>query len=370
MNRVLFVATVDEHIRHFHLPFLQWFQAQGYEVHVAAGGEEQLSYCDVKHNLSFRRSPFSAQNIRAARQLRRILRQYDFRLVHFHTPVASVFGRWAARSARRRGTLVLYTAHGFHFFAGAPLKNWLLFYPAERLMARYTDGLLVMNSEDYSRARSFPVEVHKVHGVGVDLARFTPGPDRSAARAALDIAADTLVILSVGELSPRKNHQLLLKALSKIRSEDIICLIAGQGDEEGRLHRLACELGLADNVRLLGYVKDPAPLYAAADIFCFPSLQEGLPVALMEAMAAGLPCVASDIRGNRDVIQADADGLLFGLGEGAAESCALGLGRLADDARLRRSMGAAAAHSVQRFGREAVMAEMTEIYTSYLEDRE
>lgn len=368
MNRVLFVATVDEHIRHFHLPFLKWFHDRGYEVHVAANGTEQLCYCDIKHNLNFQRTPFSSDNWSASRQLKHLLKQYKFELIHFHTPVASVFGRYASRQTRKDGTSVLYTAHGFHFFKGAPLKNWLFFYPAERFMARYTDGLLVINQEDYQRAVKFPAakSVHLVHGIGVDLGRFSQGLNRTAAREQLSIPADAVVILSVGELSARKNHRLMLKALSKIDTSNMVCLIAGQGSEQQHLVDLSVELGIADNVRLLGYTTDTTTLYAASDIFCFPSLQEGLPVALMEAMACGLPCVASKIRGNSDLISEGQNGILFTPHD--EDGCVRGLKTLASDDGLRQQMGQAAAQSVAAYGLENVLNEMTNIYVSFLKE--
>lgn len=333
-------------------------------MHVAANGDEQFSHCDAKHNLSFQRTPFSAGNWAAARQLKRLLNQHNYQLIHFHTPVASVFGRFAARKARKNGSVILYTAHGFHFFKGAPLKNWLFFYPAERFMARYTDGLLVMNREDYQRAQKFPVAkgVYLVHGVGVDLTRFSQNIDRTAARELLGIPADALVILSVGELSERKNHRLMLEALAK--TDDALGIIAGQGSEEQALAAQASRLGIADRLRFPGYIPDTAPLYAASDIFCFPSLQEGLPVALMEAMASGLPCVASNIRGNSDLITQGQNGLLFDLTE--PDGCARAINTLIGNPELRQGMGRAAEQSVEAYSLDNVMNEMKDIYTSFL----
>ncbi len=367
MKKVLFVATVDEHIRHFHLPFIEWFVRHGYEVHVAANGNETFPNCSKKFDISYQRTPFSLDNFRANHDLRRITNENNYELIHFHTPVASVFGRWATRIARRHGTKVLYTAHGFHFYKGASLEKWLLFYPVERFMARFTDYLITINEEDYLEANNFPAygcQVRKIPGIGVDTNKYRDVAYSCGKRQELGIPLDAFLVLAVGELNANKNHQALLRAISWINAEDIYLFIAGKGDEEQNLKQLAADLHIADKVRLLGYCADLTDLYGAADLFVFPSLREGLPVALMEAMASGLPCIASRIRGNADLISDGENGILYSLGN--QEELINNILRLKENDEMRRQIGSKARNSIDQFDIRFVMACMEEIYMQAL----
>ena len=177
MKKVLFTATVDSHILHFHIPYLQYFHEQGYEVHVATNGTEEIPFCDVKHTVSFERSPFKANNIKAIKQLKEIIDKEKFNIIHCHTPMGSVVTRLAAKQARKKyNTKVIYTAHGFHFFKGAPILNWILFYPVEKWLSKYTDCLITINEEDYTLAKNkfHAKKVELVHGVGVDEKKWKP----------------------------------------------------------------------------------------------------------------------------------------------------------------------------------------------------
>ena len=159
-KRVLFVATVvKKHIMQFHIPYLKMFQEMGYETAVAAKNDYEnpedchIPYCDRFFDLPFQRSPFHPDNVQCYKKLKAIIDAGDFSIVHCHTPVGGVLGRIAARNARKNGARVLYTAHGFHFYKGGPVKNRLLFYPIEKLCAHLTDVLITMNQEDYALAR-------------------------------------------------------------------------------------------------------------------------------------------------------------------------------------------------------------------------
>jgi len=321
MKKVLFVATVSSHIKAFHIPYLKHFQELGWETHVAcnaATGYEtsaetvnttvQIPHCDFFHNISFQRSPLKSQNWNAYKQLKKIIDGNHFDIIHCHTPVGGAIGRLAAQAARKRGTRVFYTAHGFHFYKGAPKKNWIIYYPIEKFLARYTDCLITINNEDYELATSkcFKAKrIEKVNGVGIDLSRFSVPLDpeqRSFKRHSLGIQDDEIVLLSVGELSDRKNHQIVIKALSELKNPKIKYLICGTGELREQLEHLIESLGLKNQVYLMGFQKPVDIFYQISDIFVFPSLQEGLPVAVMEAMASGLPVIASNIRGNCDLV--------------------------------------------------------------------
>jgi len=308
--KVLFVATVMIHFKSFHLPYMRWFQKQGWKVHVAANKDIELPYCDKKYVIPIERSPYKLNNIVAYTQLKEILHQNKYDMIHCHTPMGGVLARLAARDTKKSGTKVFYTAHGFHFFKGAPMMYWLIYYPIERFLARYTDVLITINKEDYARAQQFRAKkIVYVPGVGVDTQRFNSiNIDRSVKRAMLGITEGKLVLLSVGELSNNKNHEVVIKGIAKLREHNIIYVICGCGQLDGYLKNLARKYRV--DVRLLGFREDISEICAASDIFVFPSLREGLPVALIEAMATGLPVVCSNIRGNTDLIENGKGGYL------------------------------------------------------------
>lgn len=309
-KKVLFTATITIHIKTFHLPYLKWFKEQGYEVHVAAKNDFInepciIPNCDKYYDIKFARFPFSKANINAYKQLKKLIKENNYDIIHCHTPVAGVLTRLAARN--NKNTTVIYTAHGFHFFKGAPLINWIIYYPVERFCARYTDKLITINKEDYERAKWFKLrkngKVFYVSGVGINLEKIQNlKVNVKQKKKELIIPEDIPVLLSVGELIKRKNHKTVLKALSQIKDKNFIYLICGRGVLKEYLHNLTKQLGLESKVKFLGFRKDIAEIYKTADLFIFPSYQEGLPVALMEAMATGLPVIASNVRGNRDLI--------------------------------------------------------------------
>lgn len=310
-KKVLFTATVVKtHINVFHLPYLKWFKEKGYEVHVAAKNDFInepciIPNCDKYYDIQFARFPFSKANINAYKELKKLIQENNYDIIHCHTPVAGVLTRLAARKSKN--TTVIYTAHGFHFFKGAPLLNWLIYYPVERFCARYTDKLITINKEDYERAKRFKLrkngKVYYVPGVGINLEKIENlKVDIKQKKKELVIPEDIPVLLSVGELIKRKNYKTVLKALSQIKDKNFIYLICGRGVLMEYLHNLTKQLGLESKVKFLGFRKDIAEICKTADLFIFPSYQEGLPVALMEAMACELPVIASNVRGNRDLI--------------------------------------------------------------------
>jgi len=261
----------------------------------------------------------------------------------------------------------LYTAHGFHFFTGAPLRNWLLFYPVEKELSRETDLLLTINREDYTRAKRFHARrTVLVPGVGVDTQRFAAAHDRAATRAALGLSPDAPVVITVGEHIPRKNHETCLRVLSAL--PDATLLFCGTGQEESHLRALAMELGVAERVRFLGFRTDVPALLAASDVFLFPSLQEGLPVSLMEAMATGLPCVVSRVRGNADLIREGEGGYL--LAPRDAAGMAEVLASLLRSPIARQRMGAVNREAVAPYALAPALACITALYREELDARE
>ncbi len=309
--KVLYVTTIGITMRFFK-SFIRQLLDEGHEVDIATNETESMvpDYyrewgCPI-YSINTSRSPLDKGNLNAIKQIRQLVSEKKYDIVHCHTPVAAMCTRLACRKLRSNGTKVFYTAHGFHFYKGAPLKNWLLYYPVEKLCAHFTDVLITINKEDYILAQNKMRAkcVKYVPGVGVDLERFSKvSVEKAVKRRELGIPEDSVLLLSVGELNDNKNHETVIRAIADM---DAYYIIAGEGELKQHLQSVIDNLGIRNNVKLLGYRDDVNELYDAADIFVFPSFREGLSVSVMEAMASGLPCIVSKIRGNTDLIE---DGL-------------------------------------------------------------
>lgn len=372
MKKVLFVATVVKtHIMEFHIPYLKMFKEMGWETAVAARNDYEnpadcvIPYCDTYYNIPFERNPLKPGNLKAYKELKHIIDEGEYDIIHCHTPVGAMLTRLAAKQARKQGTKVFYTAHGFHFYKGAPAINWILYYPVEKWLSRYTDVLITINKEDYERAKTFKAgKVCYVPGVGIDLKKFNAGyVNKEQKRKEIGVSADDFVLLSVGELIPRKNHEVVIRALSVLKQMDklnhIEYVICGRGAYETDLKKLAEGLDVADHVHFLGYRNDISEICNCADLFVFMSHQEGLPVALMEAMACGLPAICSNIRGNTDLIE---DGVTGLLANNTPEEVAQSISKMKSDTALRNRVASAALQKIKQFDLSSVEDEMSKIY--------
>ncbi len=369
IKKVLFVATVVKtHIAAFHLPYLKWFKKMGYETHVCAKndyddkGDCSIPYCDKYYDLPFQRSPFRKNNVLVYHQLKKIIDSNNYDVIHCHTPMGGVLTRLAAREARREGTRVIYTAHGFHFYKGAPFYNRLFYYPVEKLLAGFTDGLVTINKEDYEAAKNFRAKkVFYVPGVGIDVDRFSDATvHREVMRRELGIGINDFALLSVGELIKRKNHRVILRALAEINNPGIVYLLCGGGELCEYLKKEAEALKV--NVKFLGFRKDIPEICAAADLFVLPSYQEGLPVALMEAMASRLPVICSAIRGNTDLIENGKGGYLIEPDD--AEGLAKSIEYMLVNPDKRTEMGMYNYKKVKEYDSKIVQKEMEKIYAA------
>lgn len=307
-KKVLFSATVDSHILHFHLPYLKLFKEKGYEVHVATNGTEEIPYCDVKHTVTFERSPFKINNLKAIKQLKQIIDKEEFEIIHTHTPMGSVVTRLAAKEARKKGTKVIYTAHGFHFFKGAPIINWLMFYSIEKHLGKITDDLILINEEDYNLAKKkFKAKnIHLVHGVGVDPEKFNfefSEEEKEKLRNEVGVTKDDFVMIYPAELNKNKNQGMLIKVMKELVKEDknYKLLLPGIDSYNGKYQKIAEKYGLENNIKFLGYRTDIPKLLRISNMAVASSKREGLPVNLIEASICGLPIIATNCRGNRDV---------------------------------------------------------------------
>ena len=257
------------------------------------------------HHIDFQRNPFDKKNIKAYGQLLELLSSDKYDFVHCNTPIGGLLGRLCAK--KEKIPYIIYQAHGFHFYKGAPLKNWLLYYPAEKWLSWYTDRLITIAKEDYRRAKRMHAgKVDYVHGVGINLNTFSlrDNDDRNfALRDTLGISHDTKVVVSVGELNRNKNHITVIKALQLANREDIVYVICGDGELRIEYQRYIKENDLKRKVILMGFCNTIKEYYRMADLFVFPSFREGIPGSIMEAISTGVPVLASDIRGIRDIIQ-------------------------------------------------------------------
>lgn len=316
------MATTASMIAQFNRDNIDILKDLGYEVHVLCNFEngntmpkekidsfkKELQIKGVKFmNMNFTRSPFAyGKNLKLAIKLRKIIKKNKYKIIHCQTPVGGVVARIASTlKIHEWGGRIIYTAHGFHFYKGAPKRNWMILYPIEGGLSWLTDTLITINKEDYQRAKKHfhAKEIKYVPGVGIDLEKYRKNPDeRLKMRKELVVKDDEIMILSVGELIARKNHQIVINALKKINNEKIKYFIIGQGGLKDHLEKMIKDIGMGQQIKMLGYKENIASYCNAADLFIFPSLQEGLPVSLMEAMACKVPVLVSKIRGNIDLI--------------------------------------------------------------------
>lgn len=383
--KALIVTRVSGFVPQFEMNHVRILQQMGYEVHYAANFDmvvygEDNSRLDgtgiICHHIAFCRSPFSPEVLSSYRQLKQLIRTEGFDLIHCHMPMTGVITRMAAQAVRRetkRKTPVIYTAHGFHFYSGAPLKNWVYYLP-ERWLARYTDCLITMNEEDYERARMFPVRgrAEKIPGVGIELGEGEETNEnrveiRHRVRAELGLSESDFVMVSVGELTVRKNHIQILRMLCECSDSAMKYVLCGSGPLEDELRAFVTEHQLENRVIFTGYCQNIDEMLAASDCFVFPSFQEGLPMAVMEAMRAGLPVVANEIRGNVDLIENGKGGML--LKNGTVTEYREAVAGMKEALGRSREMGEWNRKRIRAFSVSQVIQKMTKIYESMSRER-
>lgn len=310
------------------------------------------------------RSPMSfKQNYKAYKQLVKIIRDNKIDYIHCNTPVGGVLGRLAGKKCNVKK--VIYQAHGFHFYKGAPKKNWLVYYPVERWLAHYTDAIITINAEDFEAAEKFKLrnngKVYYVHGVGIDMSQYDLSKkDREEKRLELRLSGNDVALISMGDLIERKNYDTAIRAVAEAETPNLQYFICGKGPEEEKLKALAESLGVSEQIHFLGFRSDIKALLTAADIFLFTTKQEGLPRSMMEAMASGLPCIASKIRGNTDLLEGTEGGFLCETTDVSAYAEKLKL--LANDKALRETMGKNNLITLRKFSTETVSDELRKLY--------
>lgn len=381
MKRILMLSTVASMQDQFNMANIRMLRKMHCDVYVAcnfvqgnntspqriAAFQNELTALGVTcHQIDFARSPFHLrQNYIAYRQLQALLKAMPFDCMHCHTPVGGMYGR---KAAAMFGIPVIYTAHGFHFYKGAPLWNWMFFYPVEKHYAKKTDVLITINSEDYDRAtrKLSAKQVVRIPGIGLKPGKYRfANRSREEVREALDLPLDSILLISVGELNRNKNHRVILQAMARLPQLPLYYILCGKGSEEHFLRNLAHDLHLSDRVRILGYRQDVCDLLHTADIFCFPSKREGLGMAALEAMEAGLPLVTSNIHGIQDYSCSGETG--FSCAPSDVEGFAHAIETLSEDRNMRQRMGEYNQRSVEAFYQAETNKIMDAVYREMLE---
>jgi len=364
MKKFLIVTTIQDTVEAFLTPHIKMLEAEGYKVSIATNIYKDIRD-DLKNNewinISFSRNPFSFNSFKAIKEIRGLIRNGNFQMVHFHTPVAGFLGRYAAMREKQKN--VIYTAHGFHFFEGAPLINWCIYYPMEILAARWTDKLITINEEDYKRSLKFKLrkngKCYKVNGVGLDISKYNFG-DSQKIKKELLIREPQKIVLMIGELNKNKNQAQLIQALEllRLKGRDIKAIFVGIGPEDVKLKKLAKDREV--KVSFLGYRKDIKDIIAASDVVCSMSYREGLPRNIMEAMSAGKPLVVTDIRGNRDIVKDEINGFLV-LVDGIEET-ANALDSLLYNSEIYKTISQNNYKDIENYSIENILESMKEVY--------
>ena len=375
VKKVLIITTAGGFLPQFEMNDVKILMEQGYEIHYASNFDNPVYEMDIDilekmgirlHSISIPKSPVHIRHgIKAFCEIASIIRQEKITALHCHNPMGGVLGRLAAFVCSAQRSYVIYTAHGFHFYKGASLLNWLLFYPVEWLLARVTDCLVTINREDDLRAKKFLhgrlKTVCQIPGVGVDTSKFAPNRDaRIQMRRQLQIAEKTFYLLSVGEVNRNKNHEVIIRARAELKYPAVFYGICGRGYRQAYLEKLAKKLGVEKQVKFYGFRKDIPLMLQAADCFIFPSKREGLGIAAVEAMAAGLPMITSDCRGTREYMEDGVTGYVCG-GNKAAAYAKL-IRRMKESPKQRREMSETCRRVAESFAIQKTDKIMREIY--------
>ena len=370
---ILFIQNVGKRVNSFSYVPIIVSKLLGYNFHIVSKWTGYSSEDDIKqdektygikiHTADIIRAPYNPKNLRAFKQICRIIQEEKIDVIHCNTPIGGVIGRLAGKKCKVKK--VIYQAHGFHFYKGAPLINWLIYYPIERILAHFTDAVITINNEDFERAKKFHLRnkgtVYYVPGVGINTNDYEScNFDRESKRQSLSFKSDDILVVSAGDLIKRKNYKTAIEAIARTKNDRIHYLICGSGPLRNELERYAAKIGIAKQIHFLGYRTDMKEILWASDIYLFTTYQEGLPRSLSEAMACGLPCVASKIRGNEDLINTDSVGYLYSPND--AHHFSNAISELAKDTGLRIRMGYLSKQRILSFNTETVENCIRDVY--------
>lgn len=370
-KKILFLATVDGHILAFHLPYLKWFKEMGWEVHVAVQGSRTIPYCDKQHQIPIERTPWKRENLAAYNDLKKLIENGKFDIIHCHTPMGGVLGRVCSKKVRKKGTKVIYTAHGFHFYKGASVINWLLYYPIEKILSRYTDCLITINKEDYNLAnkKNFKAkEIKLVHGTGVDLEKFYPclQEEQLKIRRNLGFKENDYILMYVAELNENKNQKLLIEAIAEVKKsiKSIQLVLIGEDKSNGKYKLFAESKNVQDIVKFLGKQENVEEWLKICDLYVASSKREGLPVNIMEALASGKRVLAVKNRGHEAIIRDRVNGRIIDNNYREMSEGILDMYNSTDQIINQDLI----ISSVEKYKVKNIMLEMEKIYKKYMDD--
>ncbi|MDS9472214.1 glycosyltransferase family 4 protein [Sporosarcina pasteurii] len=373
MKKMLFISNITNRITNFSLPSIEASQTLGYEFHLAAncsGFTDDTSMYNVKiHHIDLVRNPFSLKNVKAYKQMLALLKEENFDFIHCNTPIGGLLGRLCGK--KQGVPKIIYTAHGFHFYKGAPLLKNILYKTAEMWLAHYTDAIITINQEDFKAAQEFKLRdngnVYYIPGVGIDnLLIKEAKSNRQEISNEIGINSDTVLIISVGELNDNKNNKVIIKALGKLQNPNLHYILCGEGEKKDELYNIAKKYNIEQNIHFLGYRTDVYQLLNSSDIFVMPSYREGLSRSIMEAMSAGLPCIVSNIRGNVDLVEEHENGYLCEPDD--IDCFAKAIDILVTNNELRERMSANNMRKVEAFNIENVKKCILDTYSEVLSD--
>lgn len=370
-KKILFVAHMDSHIANFHLPYLKWFQDNGYETHVASNDLEkttELKYTDFKHQIPFERSPFTIKKIKVYREFKKLINEHNFEIIHAHTPMGGLITRLAYR---KKNNPVFYTAHGFHFLKGGSIKSWLLFYPIEKYLSKLTKELITINEEDYLLAKkkfSKKANITLINGVGVNANDYkkTSLIEQNKLKEELSLKDSDIILTYIGEHTKGKNHQFLINAMKvlTINYPNLKLLLLGYGKELENNKKLINKLNLNNNIKILGFRNDINNVLSITNILTSSSNREGLAKALLEGLVSGKPMIVSDVRGNRELVQENYNGFKYQLND--QEEFITKLTIMLEDKKLLNEFSENSFEKSKDYLIETVLEEMTNLYKKYL----
>ena len=372
MKKVLLVATVQSHIAQFHKPLINMLNSNGYQVDIAARDNlKEKNGLNIEgvtqiYDIQFSRSPIDKNNIKAYRQLKEIILQNEYDIIHCNTPMGGIITRLIKRNKKIKAKII-YTAHGFHFYKGAPILNWIIYYPIEKFFSRYTDIIITINNEDYQIARNkFKAKyVYKINSTGININKFKiklSDEEKNELKNNLNITNDDFVIVCIGELNKNKNQIMQIQAMKKLveKYKNIKLLFLGNGPLKDYYVNVIKENKLQNNVFLLGYRTDVNKILNIADCAISTSVREGLGLNILEAMSAGVPTIASDNRGHREIISDKENGFLIELGN--VDKLVQRITELIVDKRSAKRLIENANNTIKKFSEDLVVEELKNIY--------
>lgn len=376
-KKLLYILNIANRVNNFSYTSMLAAKELNIEFHIAGNWSyktdedritDEKKYGIKIHQIDFVRTPYHPGNLKAYKQLKCLvdIEKYDF--IHCNTPIGGILGRLIGKKCNI--DKVIYQAHGFHFYKGAPKKNWLVYYPVEKWLAKFTDALITINKEDFELAKNkFSLrnngKVYFVPGVGVETEQYMTDENiRNKKRDELGLKESDIALISMGDLIERKNYDTAVRAVAEAKNAGIHYFICGKGPEENNLKSLAEALGIKNQIHFLGFRSDIKELLNAADIFLFTTKQEGLPRSMMEAMASGLPCIVSKIRGNTDLIEDKKGGFLCEPAD--INGFAAAIDALYKDIALREEMKNFNLNKIKNFNILTVKDKTVQIYSEIL----